>query len=156
MIDEPTGETGTWQKVQTKRYLAIRMLATLAWVVIASGCGDGREKQVSVTGTVFYQGEPIEGARVTFHRVGARPASGVTDTEGRFTLRTYDPDDGAVIGVHAVAIGKTDRNPKYDLTNPEKMFVDLLPLQYAQPHTSELTADVTADGENNFRFDLTD
>jgi len=80
----------------------------------------------------------------------------VTDTEGRFTLRTYDPDDGAVIGLHAVAVSKTKHNPKYDLTNPDKMFVDLLPLQYAQPGSSQLTAEVTTDGENNFRFDLTD
>jgi hypothetical protein len=156
MIDGPTRETDSWQHVQTKRCLGRCLFATLACVVIASGCGDGREKQVNVTGTVFYQGKPIEGARVTFHRAGGRPASGVTDTEGRFALRTYDPDDGAVIGLHAVAIGKSQVNPKYDLTNPEKMFMDLLPLHYAQPHTSELTADVTADGENDFRFDLSD
>ena len=58
------------------------------------GCNDSKGPKVStypVTGTVTYEGKPVEGASVVFmskHPDGPT-ATGDTDAEGRFSLTTY-------------------------------------------------------------------
>ena len=78
--------------------------ALLAGVCLLAlpGCGDGRPKTIQVTGTVTYRGKPVQGAHVTFTPQGNRSASGETDAEGRFTLLSFAPGDGAVAGEHVV------------------------------------------------------
>jgi hypothetical protein len=47
---------------------------------------------IKTTGIVTYNGNTLEGAQVTFfpaRREGGRPATGRTDSEGRFRLKTY-------------------------------------------------------------------
>ena len=117
-------------------------------VAMLIGCGDGRPKRVSVTGTVTYQNKPVEGARVTFVCTGARPASSTTDSEGRFQLGTYGLDDGAVLGTHAVTVVKTKPVAGIDPKRPSKMVDHLLPAPYRNLVDTRLTATVTADGEN--------
>ena len=133
---------------------ALGLLVIIA--TLLAGCDDGRPERAPVSGIVTYQGKPVEGARVTFYCPGARPASASTDADGRFTLWTYDPADGAVAGTHAVTVVKTKPVEGVDLTDPGRMVDHLLPMRYNNPDTSPLTAEVTFDGENDFRFDLTD
>jgi hypothetical protein len=122
------------------------------------GCGSNRPDTVPVTGTVLYRGQPVAYAIVNFIPEGTRPASAKTDEQGRFSLLTFAPGDGSVLGVHTVVVCKFERAPGGD---PDAIYADLntvavLPQKYGSPLTSPLKATVTAEGPNDFRFELTD
>lgn len=127
----------------------------LSAVVVCLGCGgDDRPDLYAVTGEVVYQGAPVEGAQVMFMPADARQASGSTDDNGKFELSTFDPGDGAVAGMHEVTISKMLQvNPSDTSSYPEMR--PALPPRYSNPGTSNLKAEVTPDGENHFRFELT-
>ncbi|WP_166820680.1 carboxypeptidase-like regulatory domain-containing protein [Thalassoroseus pseudoceratinae] len=138
-------------------------------IVIAVGCGGATEDQwtkdrpkvVPVSGTVTYNGDPVEGADVVF-RSSAKggPAYAKTDAEGRFELTTYEPGDGAVPGSHQVRISKIVVHQP-EIKDPEGVIPptteeNQLPAKYNDFDQSKLTASVAEDGENDFKFELTD
>jgi hypothetical protein len=51
---------------------------------------------------VFF--EPIKDANAEEALIGKQGFS-LTDNEGRFTITTYEPNDGAVVGKHRVRVG---------------------------------------------------
>ena len=84
-----------------------------------AGCGEDpgvtdRPATVPVSGVVTLGGNPVEGATVTFHAGVPAPgqtaqgnsAVGQTDAEGRFQLKTFEANDGAVPGEYVVTISK--------------------------------------------------
>ena len=79
-------------------------------VVCAAGCGRGdRLKTYPTTGTItFSDGRRFPGNDSAFIVLESiehgLTATGSIDSDGRFTLRTYDPGDGAVAGRHRVSI----------------------------------------------------
>lgn len=120
----------------------------LGWL----GCGDGHPKRYQTTGTVTWQGKPVDGATVTFYPSGARPAKGTTDAQGKFSLFTFDPGDGAVEGEHTVTISKADL-----IKDPQTGYPvakHLLPERYANMGETPLKAKVDPKGKNDFPFDL--
>lgn len=134
-------------------------------ILLAVGCGPNRPKTVQVTGRVTYRGQPLEGARVMFHTQGGPPAAGTTDKEGRFRLETFSTDDGALIGEHTVTISKytplqtgaSSSAPPDDMRGAGPPPIrQVVPVRYTTPATSPLKAKVTADGPNDFTFDLAD
>jgi hypothetical protein len=85
-------------------------LALTAAALLAAGAGCGSNTgTVKVQGTVTLDGEPLEGASVTFQPDGkeGRPASGVTDKNGTFQLGTFSTNDGALPGGYKVIITKS-------------------------------------------------
>mgnify|MGYP001412471187 CR=1 FL=1 len=146
------------------------------------GCGGsaGLDGLVKASGTVTYQGKPVEGATVSFRPVnGKRAASGRTDAQGRFHLTSLHPGDGAFPGAYKVAISKIeDTDPAHQVTAEEFAamvaggkappreparsgagksaggLVYHIPEKYLDADKSALTAEVTASGENDFVFDL--
>jgi hypothetical protein len=125
-------------------------------ISVLCGCGSGRPATFSVTGTVTYRGQPLEGARVMFIPKNTRPAVGLTDAQGRFTLLSFAPEDGAVLGEHVVCVAKSTPDPNDKSGSPYPKSLSVLPERYATPLKSPLKATVTAEGPNDFRFDLTD
>jgi hypothetical protein len=122
----------------------------LAAAVVLFGCG--RADLARVEGTVSYRGKPLEQGRVGFHPAEGRPAFGDV-RQGAFTLTTYEPGDGALIGLHRVTVHSDVP------ADPNDAFSDrvaLIPTRYAKPETSGLTAEVKPGAANLFRFDLTD
>jgi len=80
-------------------------------MILAAGCS-GEYKMAPVSGTVTFDGEPLEGAEVVFApmesdgvlKVG--PCSvGVTDNEGKYILKTPKGAAGAVVTNHRVSVG---------------------------------------------------
>jgi len=148
-------------------------------VVVATfavGCGQG-SKLLPASGTITYQGKPVDGALVTFLGEGNVLGSGTTDAAGKFTISTLGKP-GAVPGKNAVAITKTTGGSaapagmKAQATPPsaeeiQKMQAEmkssmsgakvkqLLPAKYANPELSGFTADVQP-GKSTFDFTLTD
>ena len=138
-----------------------------------SGCGPAsdveRPETAAVTGSVTYNGEAVAGAVVSFSPTGEAKdgAIGTTDAQGKFTLQTQWGAKGAVPGSYAVSVTKTEGivTSEADLAEaqigapesaPASEASSALPAKYGSSGTSGLTAEVSADGENNFTFELTD
>lgn len=115
-------------------------------VVGLAGCGSDQFPVAKVSGVVLCNGEPVPGGLVYFepqqtgtNAVVGKVGLGVIDEQGKFTVRTYGANDGAVVGMHNI---KVDRGsgPGCDCAmNADKTVAEL---------------EVTADGENNFTIDL--
>src|SRR5690606_36287931 len=108
-----------------------------------------------------YKGQPVEGATVVFNSPTAnRGAYGGTDAKGRFSLTTFERDDGAVAGPQQVRITKTEvvqpRPADPEAPLPPARETSSLPSKYADFQTSRLTAEVKPSGDNHFEFKLTD
>jgi hypothetical protein len=73
-------------------------------VTITAGCSDGRPERVPISGKVLIDGVPLEKAFVKFVPADGRPAIGETDSNGRFSLTCYEPNDGAMLGTNQVAV----------------------------------------------------
>ncbi len=97
------------------RISVLRGFGMFALFLLAAGCGDSQQyKTVSVSGVVTCQGVPVANATVNFTplaeagRAAGQPgrvALGKTDPNGRFTLTTYENNDGAIVGRHTVTVG---------------------------------------------------
>ncbi len=150
---------------------ALWRYALLLVLVFVWGCNGAavREPTAPVTGVVTYNGEPVEGATVVFGPASeqSQPATGTTDGSGRFTLRTYEPGDGAIPGQFTVTISKTrtvsgmTEDEEHEAIEAGKEIeaaetVDELPEKYKDGLKSGLTADVEAGRDNHFEFNLTD
>lgn len=144
------------------------------------GCGDSasRPATIAVSGSVMYQGKPVEGAEVVFWGKNApKDASGVTDKDGKFTLSMFEPNDGCLPGENVVIVTKKDSSKSAaPAVTPEQMLSDptalakagsqqssskeagpkmLIPEKYSSKSTTPLKADVSA-SNNSFPFTLTD
>ena len=152
----PTVRSGI--KIMRRKTWIVGLVAVS--VITAVGCGGGDKlRMADAAGTVTYNGDPLEGATVVFVPESGLPATGITDAEGRFTWNTRG-DSGAVVGPGKVAITAVEqlivvegREPTADeLANMSR---SLLPEKYGHPTTSELSAEVKADEDNQFTFKLT-
>ncbi len=113
------------------------ILLLAAALVALPGCGDGRPKRVQVSGQVLIDGKPLTLGFIRLAPENARPASARIGPDGRFTLATFESDDGAVLGTHPVVVRATE------LLSPTKVKW-FAPKKYADERTSGLTA--TIDG----------
>lgn len=135
-------------------------------LLLVSGCGP-ESTIVPVSGEVIYQGKPIPEAKVMFLSPDSpRTASSLTDAQGRFNLTTFTKGDGAVIGEHKVAISSFSGEAVAKLSNAQQAAIGRgekiaglptsLPARYSSFDKSGIAASVTANGQNHFRFELTD
>jgi hypothetical protein len=118
------------------------------------GCSD-KFKIVPVSGQVTAaDGKPLDKIFVEFYPSGEGPKSyGETNADGKFTLKTNDGKDGAMIGKHRVSLKDTavlgDKfmgraGEHVDMTEGRK---PRIANKYTSIDTSELTFDVTEGGE---------
>ena len=135
-------------------------------VVCLGGCGanDGSQP-IRAGGVVTYQGKPLPNAEVVFAPEDQRRvANAITDGEGRFSLGTYRPGDGALPGKHRVTIiarGPAKQPPPGSpaALMPEDYTVPgdpLIPAKYFSPATSGLSAVVGTRGGNDVGVHLQD
>jgi hypothetical protein len=133
------------------------------------GCGGETGPEVyPVSGTVLYNGNPVEGAVVAFQgETATKLATGTTDPQGRFQLTTYEADDGAVPGKHKVTVtkitggggggsGTASMEEAYESTESATQAKNELPSKYEVAGTSPLEFTVSADDTNDFKIELTD
>lgn len=127
-----------------------------------AACSAERDRIVPVTGVVEYKGAPLANVSVTFTPETGRSANGVTREDGTFELTTYESGDGAIAGSHVVtitALGEAvpEEIPEnYSYTQQGKEAASRVPRHYAESALSGLKAIVKTDGENRFKFELTD
>jgi hypothetical protein len=122
------------------------------------GCGS-QYKLAPVSGTIKVNGKGFPNAHVTFEpfsQGGKRPppSIGITDADGKYSLKTIDGDAGAVVGEHRIAIvssfsalpGATSS----DEDNPQKP-KEVFPPKYNSQ--SDITREVTAEGTDTMDFE---
>ena len=126
-----------------------RITALFAAIAFA-GCGEAPKDAPQValhplTGIVNVNGKPASGAIVSLHASGKPELRvvtphGIADEKGKFSLTTYQPEDGAPEGKYQVTVSWADKltksssDPEY---GPEK-----LPPRYQDPATSGLELEV--------------
>lgn len=117
-----------------------RPFVAVVAAMLVAGCGDGRPRIVPASGRVLMQGKPLTGHE-GFVRVvpaNARPATGrINPADGRFTLTTYETDDGCVEGTHPAAIIVN--------TTVGNRLIWIIPERYGNDATSGLTVEVKGD-----------
>ena len=138
------------------------LLAVLA-ALGSAGCGGSELPLGRVTGRVTHQGKPLAGWIIYFVPARGPLASAPIGEEGRYTLSTRRPGDGAVIGTHKVyfappppaapAGSETEPVVEGPEVPPPSPYASLLPAKLLSPDTSGKTADVQA-GTNQLDFDL--
>ncbi len=106
-------EKGTFlmQRVHSAARLS-RLVMIVAGLTSLAGCGGSAPTLVPAEGVVLIDGEPAADISVQFLpdeiEGEPRPTSyAVTDAEGRFTLKTYEQGEGAVLGGHNVILVDT-------------------------------------------------
>ena len=95
------------------------IVITVMLFLSLAGCSSnsGRAPTYQVNGTVTMKGQPLADARVVFVPVeGAthEPATGLSDSAGKFKLSTFMSDDGAQAGDYRIKV------LKYDIRKPTK------------------------------------
>jgi hypothetical protein len=154
----------------------LRLVLAIGLFVIGGCSRSDRPPTAPVRGKVMYRGQPVAGATVSFlGRNAPRIASGETDEQGQFELTTFEANDGAVLGTHAVTVYKPAEtiepigiDPNLDpqsyaaamdraATRAIKAQAagSLLPERYADPKTSDLRFEVMT-GENYCELNLAD
>jgi hypothetical protein len=131
------------------QFLSIALLLSIS---LTTGCtGSNYPETYAVTGIVTYQGKAVEGASVVLSNMlpTGLSANGVTDSNGKFTVKTYMSPDyepaGAVAGEYKIAIQKwkvvefppnLSTDEKMDYLNKLPPPKSLLPARYSDPHQS--------------------
>jgi len=137
-------------------------------VLFTAGCGGYSQRAhienvVPAAGTLTYQGKPLEGYQVTLLPTdGRRPATGITDAAGKFTLGTNNVGDGAPPGTHRVAIVWSPPRPAGEMgqetinDNPATLPKPKIriPERYNDPEKSGITQDIPKRGSRDIKFDL--
>lgn len=146
----------------------MRKLAAVCFVLgHLLGCGGYSttadiEKVTPVSGTLTYQGKPLEGYQVVFMPTdNRRVATGVSDAQGNFKMGTNTVGDGAPPGKCKVAIvfappDSGEAGNEQIIDNPAKLPKPKvqIPKKYSNPDTSGLTQDIPASGINDLKIDL--
>jgi hypothetical protein len=145
-----------------------RLLFPVIVALALGGCAGDKSSQrprvVPTTGRVLFNGQPLAGAHVTFTNVAAgRSAYAKTDAEGKFTLTTFEHNDGAVPGQQQISVSKLEAAPPAEPgvdrttttnaapTPPRRWSI---PRRYGDVATSVLTAEIVENGANDIIIEL--
>ena len=167
------------KSVATRRFSScLAVLAIPALLVLAScgGTDDGLGKRYPVSGTVKYNGSPLEKGEISFVTEDMSKNFGATGTitNGSYTLSMGGDGDGAQAGKYKVTViakedylekAEADFKKETGSTSPKVLgnFVakaaaaakSLIPAGYGDARTTTLNAEVEAKS-NTFNFDLSD
>jgi major membrane immunogen (membrane-anchored lipoprotein) len=159
-----------------RRLLAVQVVPALL-ILASCSTDDGFGKRYPVSGTVTYNGSPLEKGEISFVSEDLKNNIGATGSikNGSYTLSTGGKDDGAQVGKYKVTItskedfyakakadfakesGRQDPGfiPQQFLRKAEAETKSLIPAGYGDPRTTNLTAEVKAQS-NPIDFKLSD
>jgi hypothetical protein len=158
-----------------RRFLAVLPVPVLL-VMASCGSDDGLGKRYPVSGTVTYNGQPLEKGEISFVTEDLRKNYGASGniSNGSYSLSIGGNADGAQAGKYKVTIkSKEDHvdtaqaafrkesgtgNPKippYIAAKAEAAAKSLIPAGYGDPRTTTLTAEVKPQS-NKLDFELSD
>lgn len=138
---------------------------------LAMGCGESYPETYPVTGTVTYNGKPVEGANVALvpSDPAVRSAGGMTDARGSFSVKTYfdseHQSEGAMPGDYGISVSKPGVVETPAGLKPEEAMAyymkhgppkALLPTKYQVPAKSGFKVTVGDASPEPLRLDLKD
>ena len=145
------------------------LLLTAAFSLLLGCSGNKGPQTAPVMGKVTLNGQPLEGANVTFIADGApRAAIGTTDAQGVYRLTTFKSNDGAVLGQHKVTVVMPVKNTaEMSAETPDAAYGAAMaqaakgvqqrgkevPAKYANPATSGFSTEVKS-GTNEYNIEL--
>lgn len=119
-------------------------LTLLSALGLALGCGGGGPKVFTVTGTVTFDGQPVEQGEIVFFPADIGSPCAGSIAGGKFECRVP-------AGENRVEITATRESPT-PASDGLPNYESYIPAQYNTEST--LTASVAAGGENTFTFEL--
>lgn len=141
---------------------------SLGLVLILVGCGGDRDKPKlgKVSGKVTYKGKPVSSGHIVFTPSTGKggetgqTATGEIESDGSYTMTTFNTGDGAILGQHVVTVQLSDTDykspqPKADGTIDYVMPKSLGPKKYTSTESSPLRCTVE-EGSMTFDIDLKD
>jgi hypothetical protein len=147
----------TTNPIGSRRNLA---LLILLGAVVLGGCGKGISvpSTVPVSGVVKYKGKPLQGIRVTLHRQSGTAKSefipsGQTGRDGRFTLSTGAPGNGAPPGTYVATFDKPEIGSPAS-TGSIETEVDAFGGKFTDPAKSKWTVTIEKGGNSLQPFEL--
>ncbi len=112
----------------------------MAYLMIVPGCdhAEARVPLVPVSGKVFFEGQPADGAVVKLHHTDPAMArrikpTGIVEPDGTFKIGTYEDEDGAPPGNYKAT---------FEWSDPEDG-VSRLPFPFGSPELSNFHVKVT-------------
>jgi len=129
------------------RYSLVCLFCVCCFLPIA-GCGPCYPETAPVQGTVTLNGKPLDSGEVQFWSDDGPAATGRIETDGKYRLTTFQPDDGAILGGHRIAVKSLQST--LDVSG---LVLFAVPEHYQDPQTSGLTANVKP-GMNLIDIDL--
>ena len=133
---------------------SVLVLAFAVTTVAATGCSS-EPKKYKASGTVKYKGNPLPDGSVTFIPEGGS-TSGMGATSIKDGAFAFPPEAGLLPGKYKVSVSRPD--PKGaakiegDAPGASQDAAELIPAKYNAQ--TELTAEIKAEGPNEFPFDL--
>ncbi|WP_254508822.1 hypothetical protein [Anatilimnocola floriformis] len=126
------------------------LLIVLGGLGVLAGC---QERPIPIAGTVYIDGQPVQGGHIRVIPAHTRSAQAMIDKEGKFRLYTRTVDDGVFAGEHPIEIVSTERLPRGNRWLIPKKYSDVntsgLTIKVDKP-TSDLRIDLTWDGGKPF------
>jgi len=123
-------------------------------VLAVSGCGKKPPPIAPVTGTVTFEGKPLPGrAMIHFASESGFASSNELQPDGTFLLGS-EHGKGIPPGKYLVSIAPPIPSP-LEVKAPVQPNYEYIPQRYRDFPTSGFTAEVVADGTNDFEFDMT-
>jgi hypothetical protein len=161
--------------VRARKPLVAAFVASLSFLLLACGDDQFGRKRYPVSGSVTYNGNAVEKGEVNFQNVDpdGSAATGIIEN-GRYSLTTFSPGDGAIPGKYRVSV--TSKNvdmaaaeaelvkkgmpkgtamPQEFSAKAQKDAKSNIPPKYSIPDTSGLEYTVK-EGYNTYDIKLTD
>lgn len=128
------------------------LMVVVTFVVACVGCGSGKPNRppvAVVNGKVLLDGRPLETGSIETSVDSGRGALGSIHG-GQFELSTYGTNDGALIGMHRVAVIAREKGEEGPEAKAGKL---LVPERYTNPQSSGLIIEVKP-GDNTPTLEL--
>jgi len=150
------------------RAWCLAVVASAACSVLP-GCGGSvvRPEMAQVQGSVTYRGKKIDKGLVTYTPVNSSGVSGGTnalgpiESDGSYSLTTFNTGDGAILGQHVVTVSVPSQDirelnkPKADGSIAYILPKSAIPARYSDSTKSPLRQTVVV-GKNVFDLELKD
>ena len=136
---------------------------------VCFGCAKKPPETMSAGGTLTFNGQPLANAEVRFFPMepgldGNYVASGVTDQDGKFTLRLVGKQESSVcVGKHQVIVmegplpaearGDSEQAQTAALNYMKSLKNRPIPIKYANLASSPLTVEIVA-GQTEYKLSL--
>ncbi len=136
--------------------LTVMLVAATAMIC---GC-QPRPDMAPVEGKVLYNDQPLHFGIVMFQPTQGQIAQGIIQSDGTFSLSTFQPGDGAVPGTYNISVlcyeahDPNGPGPKEDAGGGMWLGKSLIPLKYTRTRSSGLSADVSLDKPNDVVLEL--